>query len=138
MTYNPSTGMCDGECAAGTITIIGDDGHKECVSCDPYEGYEPYINQYSPGKFACYYYSSRLKLPNIGVLADSSGSGSYWHGTGDLWKSYSSFMGVLRGLERPKDLVEGSDIVENLSGSEWTQAKYDQKGQYITGTGGLI
>jgi hypothetical protein len=138
MTYNPYTGLCDGACAEWTITIIGEDGQKQCVSCDQYEGYEPYMNEYAPGKFACYYYSSELKFPYMGISNDPNGSGSYWHGTGNLWKDYTTLMKTLRSFERPKDLIEWPDIQENLSWSVWTQAKYANKHQFIVGTGAAV
>lgn len=138
MTYNPITQLCDGACAEWTITIMGEDGQKQCVSCDAFEGYEPYINEYAPGKFACYYYSSDLKFPYIGISNNPSGSGSRWHGTGNLWKDYSTLMETLRSFEKPKDLIEWPDIVENLSGSLWTNEKHAKKHQFIMGTGTAV
>lgn len=138
-TYNPITGRCDGECAEWSITIIHENGEKECISCEPFPEYTFHMSQYGSNGFACYYYSSNLMFPIIGKSNDDPEnlSGSYWHGNW-LWKDYSTFMNRLYSLEQPKELVEGEDIVENTGGSLWTQEKYDKKFQYILGTWAAI
>lgn len=108
MTYDQTTHLCDGACAEGTITVITD-GQKQCLSCAPYEGYEQHMNNYAPGKFACYYYSSELKFPYMGLSNDdpTNLTGSYWHGeSGSLWKDYKTLMDTLWSFEKPGDLID--------------------------------
>ncbi len=140
MTYDQTTHLCDGACAEGTITVITD-GQKQCLSCAPYEGYEQHMNNYAPGKFACYYYSSELKFPYMGLSNDdpTNLTGSYWHGeSGSLWKDYKTLMDTLWSFEKPGDLIDWQDIHENASGSAWTAIKYGDRHDFIAGSGAHI